>query len=66
VKKNKPTKIGTVRIRPDGLKVTTVNFDAGVDYRARMDELNKKELEVGFDQEFVNSQRSTMAPKDQA
>jgi hypothetical protein len=60
--KNKPTKIGDVRVRPDGLKVTTVDFDGGLDYRARMDELNKKELEGGFDQEFVNSQRSTMAP----
>jgi hypothetical protein len=63
--KNKPTKIGTVRVRPDGLKVTTVNFDAGVDYNARMEEVNKT-LASKYTPEQINSQRSIMAPEDAA
>ena len=59
MKQNKPNKLGTVRYRSDGSKITTVSFDGDIDYRAKMNELNKRELEA-------NAQPDMATPEEAA
>ena len=47
MERKKVDKVGTVKYRKDGLKVTLVDMDAGTDYRKGMAEALKKARKFG-------------------
>ena len=47
MERKKVDKVGTVKYRKDGSKITVVNMDAGVDYRKGMAEALKKARKFG-------------------